>query len=74
MWGPCACPHAVYVIRWNIMTPPKESYGDEDKHKAPTPLHIRPLSLQDAGERFESFPASVVKDHQDENGGFACYN
>jgi len=43
---------------------PNESYGEEDKHKAPTRLHIHPLSLQDGGRRFLSFPDSVVKNHQ----------
>jgi len=37
-----------HLASWN----PDESYSNEDKHKAPTLLHIRPLSLQDGGGRF----------------------
>jgi len=48
---------------------PDESCCYEDKHKAPTRLRVRPLSLQDAGGRFLSLPDSVVKNHQD--GGTA---
>jgi len=40
------------------------SHSDEDKHKAPTQPHIHPLSLQDGGGRFLSFPDSVVNSHQ----------
>jgi len=31
---------------------PNETSCHEDKHKAPTPLHVHPLSLQDGGGRF----------------------
>src|SRR5712692_9499678 len=41
----------------------------QDKHKAPTLLHIHPLSLQDAGDPFVLLPFSVGKIHQD--GGHA---
>ncbi|MGH2494322.1 MAG: hypothetical protein ACRDIV_06410, partial [Ktedonobacteraceae bacterium] len=46
---------------------PGASGCQPDKHKAPTPLHIRPLSLQDeeASSLLSSFPSSVVKVHQD---------
>jgi hypothetical protein len=46
---------------------PGESRCHEDKHKAPTHPHIRPLSLQDAGDEgghFQSLFYSVVKNHQ----------
>ena len=46
---------------------PGEADGHEDKHKAPTHPHIRPLSLQDGSERFRSLPYSVVKHHQDQD-------
>ena len=35
---------------------PNESCGAEDRHKAPTLLHIHPLSLQDGRGCFLSFP------------------
>ncbi len=44
---------------------PGESCCHQDKHKAPTPPHIRPLSLQDGSGCFPSLPHSVVKIHQD---------
>jgi hypothetical protein len=47
----------------------------EDKHKAPTHPHIRPLSLQDAGDGggcFQSLPYSVVKHYQDDKQDGAC--
>jgi len=44
---------------------PNESWCDEDKHKAPTHPHIRPLSLQRWGGRSVPFPYSIVKNHQD---------
>src|SRR5579872_6424396 len=47
MRGPCACPCQVYVIRQEYQVLPTESLSNEDKHKAPTPPRIRPLSLQD---------------------------
>ena len=34
---------------------PNESYCHQDKHKAPTPPHIRPLSLQDGATRIPRF-------------------
>src|SRR5712692_1384975 len=37
---------------------------NQDKHKAPTRLHVHPLSLQDGGRHSHSFPDSVVKNHQ----------
>jgi len=49
---------------------PGESSRNEDKHKAPALPHIRPLSLQDGGGRFLSFPDSVVTQHQDGGGHF----
>ena len=61
MWGPCACPRPIHVIRRNI-TQPTESRCHEDKHKTPTLHHIHPLSLQDGAR---TFPHSVVKNHQD---------
>src|SRR5713101_8888075 len=43
---------------------PDHSSCHQDKHKAPTRLHVHPLSLQDAGRHSQSFPDSVVKNHQ----------
>src|SRR5216684_256405 len=43
---------------------PDHSSGHEDKHKAPTRLHVHPLSLQDGGRHSQSFPDSVGKNHQ----------
>src|SRR5216683_7851190 len=43
---------------------PDHSSCQQDKHKAPTLLHVHPLSLQDAGGPSHSFPDSVVKNHQ----------
>jgi hypothetical protein len=48
LWG---CDH--FVSR-----NPNESHCDEDKHKAPTPPHIRPLSLQDGGDPFPFITSS----------------
>src|SRR5216683_5598324 len=36
----------------------------QDKHQAPTLLHIHPLSLQDGGRHSQSFPDSVGKNYQ----------
>jgi hypothetical protein len=47
---------------------PNESRCHEDKHKAPILPCIRPLSLQDEGERFLSFPYSFVKFIRTEQG------
>ena len=52
---------------------PGESRCDEDKHKAPTLPHIRPLSLQDGGGHFQSLPDLVVKHYQDGGGRFALF-
>ncbi len=41
------------------------SHPNEDKHQAPSSTPPRPLSLQDAGGHFLSFPDSVVTIHQD---------
>ncbi len=41
-----------------------ESCCHQDKHKAPTHPRIRPLSLQDDGVHFVSFPNLVGKNHQ----------
>ena len=49
---------------------PEGSYSNEDKHKAPTLLHIRPLSLQDGATRITPWLPSVVKIHQ---GGESYY-
>src|SRR5713226_6226595 len=43
---------------------PDHSSCHQDKHKAPTRLHVHPLSLQDGGRHSHSFPDSVVKNHQ----------
>jgi len=37
---------------------PNESKSDQDKHKAPTLPHIRPLSLQDGDTRIPEFGRS----------------
>src|SRR5947209_3485227 len=47
MRGPCACPGWAATC-W-LHAVPKESRCHQDKHKAPTLPHIRPLSLQDPG-------------------------
>ena len=49
---------------------PGKSRCDEDKHKAPTLPHIRPLSLQDGGGHLKSLPDLVVKHYQDGGGTF----
>ena len=41
------------------------SHQQEDRHKAPASTLHHPLSLQDGGRHFLSFPDSIVKDHQD---------
>src|SRR5258708_30487873 len=43
---------------------PDHSSCHQDKHKAPTLLHVRPLSLQDGGRHSQSFPDSVGTNHQ----------
>src|SRR5229473_6388872 len=43
---------------------PDHASCHQDKHKAPTLLHVHPLSLQDGGRHSHSFPDSVVKNHQ----------
>jgi len=40
---------------------PCESHCEEDKHKAPTPLHIHPLSLQDGADTFYHYPIRLSK-------------
>jgi hypothetical protein len=52
---------------------PKDPHPNEDKHKAPTHPRIHPLSLQDGGERFLSFPDSVVNIHQDGGERFLSF-
>src|SRR5258708_34286702 len=42
---------------------PDHSSGHQDKHKAPTLLHVHPLSLQDGGRHSQSFPDSVGNNH-----------
>ena len=64
MRGPCACPCQVYVIRQEYQVLPTESLSNEDKHKAPTPPRIRPLSLQDEDNPLSPLLfCSVVKHH-----------
>src|SRR5712692_6790786 len=62
-WGPCACPggNAIHGGLCGATRP----HPNEDKHKAPSSPPPRPLSLQDAGGHFLSFPDSVVTSHQD---------
>src|SRR5579863_1172799 len=48
MRGPCACPRPG-EIRW-LHEIPTKSYGEQDRHKAPTHLHIHPLSLHEGCE------------------------
>jgi len=43
---------------------PDHSSCHQDKHKAPSLLHVHPLSLQDGGRHSHSFPDSVGKHHQ----------
>src|SRR5260221_6728831 len=43
---------------------PDHSSCQQDKHQAPTRLHVHPLSLQDGGRPSQSFPDSVGKNHQ----------
>jgi len=44
MWGPCACPpRGVRQLAARTLT---ASWGQQDKHKAPSPPRIYPLSLQ----------------------------
>ena len=57
---------------------PTDHVQHEDKYKAPTHPHVRPLSLQDEGGRCESFLDSVGKNCHDFSyilyrcfGGFA---
>src|SRR5713101_7865218 len=38
---------------------PDHSSGHQDKHKAPTRLHVHPLSLQDAATRTSTRPPPV---------------
>jgi hypothetical protein len=49
---------------WSGLREATRSHPHEDKHKAPTLLHVHPLSLQDAGRPSHSFPDSVGKNHQ----------
>src|SRR5216684_1890399 len=56
MRGPCACPRwgATFVLH----AVPTGSRCHQDKHKAPTLPHIRPLSLQDGDRRIPEFGRS----------------
>ena len=42
---------------------PDHSSCHQDKHQAPTLLHVHPLSLQDGGRPSHSFPDSIGKNH-----------
>jgi len=60
MRGPCACP-CVITIRLMFCVG-SISRPDEDKHKAPTLLHIHPLSLQNT--QTCALRVLIVKIHQ----------
>src|SRR5258708_33307884 len=61
-WGPCACPRWGAICLLHAIR--NGSRCQQDKHKAPSSTPPRPLSLQDAGGHFLSFPYSVVTIHQ----------
>src|SRR5229473_8399905 len=62
MRGPCACPGGGATCLLHAV--PKGSRCHQDKHKAPTLPHIRPLSLQDPirSSRFIRVTVQPVKD------------
>jgi hypothetical protein len=62
-WGPGACP-AGSAIQWGFRGA-NRSHPNQDKHQAHSSTPPRPLSLQDAGGHFLSFPYWVVTIHQD---------
>ena len=48
-------------VRFVSFTGPDESYGEEDRHKAPTLPRILPLSLHDRSEGYEVWTDSISK-------------
>src|SRR5581483_1125372 len=63
MRGPCACPG------WGGLAlasdaRPTGSHPHQDKHKAPTLPHVRPLSLQNAGTPLTRFGRQNSSEHQ----------
>src|SRR5581483_12379382 len=63
MRGPGACPRGLHVIRHEYHVIPTASACHEDKHQAPTPPHIRPLSLMNFNrqDRYQSVILSAAK-------------
>src|SRR5581483_4388037 len=60
MRGPCACPG------WGGLAlasdaRPTGSHPHQDKHKAPTLPHVRPLSLQDGGRHYPFWSSHIIR-------------
>jgi len=59
MWGPCACPRP--GLRHLVGSEQHPTEVDQDRHKAPTLPHVRPLSLQGGASVFSHFPIRLPK-------------